>query len=96
MINAGMREYSYYTYSGKDSYGQPKLSETVQGSVKISINLISQSAQNNIKFNDASYIGLTLSDAVKDSFVFQYGAERLKVLYVNPAGRYKQVYMKNI
>lgn len=95
MINADMRSYDYYTYSGNNGYGQPVLSETVQGSIKIAINNTSQSVQDNITYKNATYIGLTLA-AVNDTFVIQYGDIKLKVLYVNPKGRYKQVFLAEI
>lgn len=96
MINADMQNYNYYTFSGGDGYGQPVLSKTVQGSIKIAINTTSQSVQENIKYLNATYIGLTLDSAVNDTFVIQYGELKLKVLYVNNKGRYKQVYLTEI
>lgn len=92
MIVADMRTYDYFTYGDNDGYGQPTLSETVQGSIKMAINTTSQSVQDNINYKDASYIGLTLA-SVDDTYVIQYGDEKLKVLYVQPKGRFKQVFM---
>ena len=96
MINNDMRTCDYYTYGSADKYGQPQLSETPQGSIKIAINITSQAIQDNILYEDCSYIGLTLDSAVNDTFVIRYGNEKLKVLYVNPKGRYKQVFLKRI
>jgi hypothetical protein len=96
MINTDMRLYEYYTYGESNAYGQPQLSQTPQGSIKIAINSTSQSIQDNILYKDCSYIGLTFDSTVNDTFVIQYGDERLKVLYVNPKGRYKQVFLKRI
>lgn len=95
MINTEMRFYDYFTYGEKDEYGQPQLSEETQGTIKMAINITSQSTQNNINYKDASYIGLTHA-AIDDTYVIQYGPEKLKVLYVNPMGRYKQAFMKEI
>ena len=96
MINTDMHTYEYYTYGGNDAYGQPQLSEIPQGSVRMAINITSQSIQDNILYQDCSYIGLTLNSKVNDTFVIQYGDEKLKVLYVNPKGRFKQVFLKRI
>ena len=52
MINAQMREYDFYTYGAKDSYGLPQLSKEPQGKIKIAINVSSQSAQDNILYED--------------------------------------------
>ena len=95
MINTEMRFYDYFTYGEKDEYGQPQLSEVTQGTIKMAINITSQSTQDNINYKDASYIGLTHA-AIDDTYVIQYGPEKLKVLYVNPMGRYKQAFMKEI
>ena len=92
MINATMRLYDYYLYNEKDSYGQAQLTPTAQGSIPISIHITSQSIQDNINYTGANYIGLTMA-AIDDSFVIQYGTEKLKVLYINPMGRYKQVFL---
>ena len=92
MINADMRVYDYFTYDGSDAYAQPKLSEEAQGSVKMAIYITSQYVQNNINYIGASYVGFTSED-VTDKMAIQYGDKKLKVLYVNPNGIWKQVYM---
>lgn len=96
MINTAMREYDYFTYGAPDEYAQPILSKEPVGAIKMAINVSSQAIQDNINYKNASYIGLTQDSAVNDTYVIQYGDERLKVLYVNPQGRYKQVFMAQI
>ena len=93
MINSQMRSYDYLLYGDDDSYGQAALSPEVKGSVKMSINSTTQAIQDNIKYKGAEYIGLTHDKSINDKFVIKYGDEKLKVLYVNPAGRYIQVFM---
>ena len=92
MINTNMCEYEYYLYGDNNGYGQATLSDEVQGTVKLSIYTTTQDTQDNINYKEAKYIGLTHAD-VTDKFVIQYGSEKLKVLYVQPKGRYKQVFM---
>lgn len=96
MINTDMRWYDYFTYGGSDEYGAPQLQEEVQGSIKIAIYTTSQSVTDNINYKDASYIGLTRATIIDDSFVIQYGEEKLKVLYIQSKGRFKQVFLKKI
>lgn len=102
MINNNMRSYDYYTYGADNEYGQPALltdadgKPIAQGTIKIAINITSQSIQDNINYKDCSYIGLTHNSLVNDSFVIQYNDEKLKVLYVNPIGKLKQVFLKRI
>lgn len=92
MINADKRLYDYFTFGPNNAYGQPQLSEEVQGQIKMAINIASQGIQENINYSNCNYVGLTLAP-IDDTYVIQYGEERLKVLYVNPRGRYKQVFL---
>ena len=92
MISCDMRNYNYFTFGELDEYGQPTLSADVQGSIKIAIFTSTQTIQDNINYKQANYIGLT-NGAINDSYVIQYGEKKLKVLYVNPKGRLKQVFL---
>ena len=55
----------------------------------------SQAIQDNINYKSANYVGLTYA-LLDDSYVIQYGDEKLKVLYVTPQGRMKQVFLVKI
>ena len=92
MINANMKSYNYFTLGLEDDYGMPQLSQEPVGTIKLSIETTSQSIQDNILYANATYIGFTHA-FVDDSYVINYGDKKLKVLYVNPKGRFKQVYM---
>lgn len=102
MINADMRLYNYFTYGDLDEYGQPTLKKdesgqpVVQGSVKMAIYLSSQSVQDNINYLNCQYVGITNDKNINDTYVISYGNERLKVLYVNPQGRSRLVYMAKV
>lgn len=95
MINAAMRIYDYYTYGEDDGYGQPGLSAQPTGQIKMAVNITSQSVQDNINYENSQYMGLTFHP-IDSSYVIQYGEEKLKVLYVNPLGRHKQVFMAKL
>lgn len=90
-----MRSYECAIYTDKlDEYGQPEAD--YNGTIKMAIYTSSQSVQDNIRYKDATYIGLT-QNKVDDTYIIKYSEEEiLKVLYVNPQGRYKQVFMKNL
>lgn len=92
MISTDMKDYQYYLYADDNGYGQPALTDEVQGTVKMAVYTTSQAIQDNIQYKNATYVGLTQAD-ITDKFVIQYGEEKLKVLYINPQGRYKQVFM---
>lgn len=101
MINTDMRTYNYFSLGNDNDYGQATIikdsngNPVVQGSIKMAINISSQGIQENINYKNAQYVGLTLED-VNDKFVIDYKGSKLKVLYVNPKGRYKQVFMSEI
>lgn len=92
MINAQMRTYDYYTFGNRNAYGEQTLSTKPTGTIQMAINITSQSIQDNVNYKEAQYIGLTTAD-VKDAYVIKYGEGLLKVLYINPIGRYKQVFL---
>lgn len=95
MINTDMRLYNYFTL-GPAVMGQPQIPSkdaAPEGQIKMAINISTQSVQDNVNYKDAQYVGLTHAN-VDDTYIIQYGEERLKVLYVNPRGRMKQVFLK--
>ena len=94
MINNDMHLYNYSLYGAKDAYGQQTNNNEIKGQVKMAIYISSQSIQDNINYKGATYIGFTHSP-VDDTYIIHYGAEKLKVLYVNPQGRLNQVFMAN-
>lgn len=62
---------------------------------KIAIYLNNQSNTDNINYKDATYVGFTY-DSLGDNCVIDYDGTPLKVLYVNPQGRMKQLYMAEL
>lgn len=94
MITADMRAYNYSTLGDKDAYGQATANGEVKGTIKMAINISSQGVQDNINYKDCSYVGLTTDKSVNDKMIIHYGSEKLKVQYINPKGRYIQVYLK--
>ena len=93
-----MRKYDYFTIGEKDAFGQLKLPDAdgaPDGQIKMAIYISSQSIQDNINYKDCNYIGLT-KDNVTDKYIIKYENEKLKVLYVNPKGIYKQVFLKGM
>lgn len=95
MISTDFRKYNYFLYLEKDEYAQPQMSKESQGQIKMAIYITSQAIQDNINYQSANYVGLTQA-AIDDTYVIQYGEEKLKVLYVNPQGRLKQVFLAKI
>ena len=95
MINSKMKSYPYYLINDEtDAYGQKTRNPQQIGLVKINIQIISQTIVDNIKYKQASYIGLTSDRDINDKYVIQYDNDSmLKVLYVNPQGKLKQVFL---
>lgn len=95
MIANEMNTYNYYTFGALNAYGQPTLSKDIKGTIKMAIYPLTQNTQDNVLYKNATYIGLTKAE-VKDTYVIEYENIKLKVLYVNPKGRNKQVYMVSL
>lgn len=92
MINTQMRDYEYYTLNGRNKYGEQTLSTSPIGTIKMAVNISSQSIQDNINYKEAQYVGLTRAE-VDDTYIIKYNNGLLKVLYINPIGRMKQVFL---
>ena len=95
MRNVKQRFYKFYRYVEND-YGQLTLNPEAEGEVKIAIYTTSQSIQDNINYQGASYIGLTYASLLDDTTAIEYENRKLKVLYVNSMGRLKQVFFAEI
>lgn len=93
MIAANTRPYNFFSFGAINEDGMPTLSADPVGTVKMAIYPTTQSIGDNIKYRDATYIGLTNDANVDDTYVIEYGAVKLKVLYVIGVGRLKQVFM---
>ena len=93
MINATMHDYTYSTLGPNDEYGIPTLIPA-SGTIKLSIYISNQTTQENINYQNCNYVGLTKNKSINDKMVIDYGEEKLKVQYVNPLGRYIQVFLK--
>lgn len=98
MINTDTRLYNYYLLGEIDEYGQrplPAADAKPAGSIKMAMNISSQAIQDNINYKNANYTGITHA-YVDDTYIIEYENKRLKVLYVNPKGRIKQVFLQEI
>ena len=97
MINANMRLYDYYIYQ-PNAYGQTTIPEDAEpaGKIKMAIYTTSQTTQDNILYKDAAYMALTHNSEVNDTFQIDFNGERLKVLYVSPQGRFRQVFLSRV
>lgn len=94
MINVQMLPYCYYTLETENEYGQVTQSyDEPTGTIRMAINISSQSVQDNILYGNAQYVGLTHDKTINDRWVIDYKGTKLKVLYVNTQGRYTQVFM---
>lgn len=92
MINNDMRLYDYHLLGDADSYGQPVCSEEVIGQIKMAINIASQTIRDSVAYSGTELVGLT-HDNVTDKYIIVYENNKYKVLYVNPKGRLKQVFL---
>ena len=95
MIITDMRLYNFFTFGDSSGYGMPQLSAEPKGKIKMAIYNTSQQVQGNVNYLDSNYIALTNDSAIDDTYVIEYNGNKYKVLYIQPKGRYKQVFLKN-
>jgi hypothetical protein len=99
MINSDMRNYNYYLLGTENSYGQAALIKDengepiIQGQIQMSINPITQSILDTVRYSEFTYLGLTHDKNINDTYVIEYGSEKLKVKYINNKSRFTQVFM---
>lgn len=99
MIIGNFRYYDYWLITENEEYGQEVLPDAAAepaGQVKLAIYPTSTGTQDNILYANCSYVGLTYDAGIDDKYIIKYGKERLKVMYIQPIGRYKQVFLKRI
>lgn len=92
MINIELKNYNFYTLGENNAYGQPKVSDMPAGSIVMAIYPINHSIGDNVIYHNATFMGLT-RELINDKYIIEYRGNRLKVLYVQELGRFKQVYM---
>lgn len=92
MILRDMRDYPYTMLGAVDDYGQMTLDGGASGTIRMAVYVASQSVGDSILYREAQYIGMTKDD-VTDRHIIHYGDEKLKVLYVQPKGAFKQAFM---
>lgn len=99
MINARMRVYDYYLIGDDNGYGQATVirdddgNPLKQGEIAISISTLTQAVTEDLRYSEATYIGLTHDKNVSDKYIIQHNDEKLKVLYVNKETRFPQVFL---
>lgn len=99
MIYNRMRQYNYWLVAVNDLYGQevmPSADAEPVGTVKLSIFPTSTGTQDNILYANCAYVALTYDAEIDDKYVVAYGKERLKVMYCQPQGRMKQVFLRRV
>lgn len=99
MINADMRQYDYYKTVLNAEYGQeliPAKDTEPLGTVKMAIYPTSAGTQDNILYSNCSYVGMTFDAEINDRYIVLKEEERLKVMYIQHKGRFKQVFLKKV
>ena len=99
MIFSNMRYYDYWKITVNEEYAQevlPTADDEPTGQVKLAIYPTSTGTQENILYANCSYVGLTFDAEINDKYIINYEGQRLKAMYKQPIGRYKQVFFKRV
>lgn len=92
MIYRDMRTYGFTMLGTADEYGQMTLDGGMTGTIRMAVYVASQAVSDSVLYSEAQYIGLTRDD-VTDRHVIDYDGKRLKVLYVQTKGNFKQAFL---
>lgn len=88
-----LTKYNYYTLVDSEYGGKTADFTSPTGVVNMAIQLNNMAMNSNTIYTSANFVGLTQED-IDDTYIIEYGNEKLKVLYVYPEGKYKQVFMQ--
>jgi len=95
VINRSEQPALLYTMGGQDEYGQDLVEPIAQKKITLTFGLYNHKQTDDIRYEDVEYTGLTPYD-VADDQVIELNGFKYKVLFVNPFGRMKQVFLRKI
>jgi hypothetical protein len=97
VINRERQTATLISYSsGTDEYGKPLTSIGSSREIEIMITIYKQNNAEDIRFIDATHLGLTAETAITDKHSIIINDEEYKVLYVIPSKRLAQVFLKKV
>lgn len=92
MISRELIKATLITYDGIDEYGQEGINPINQTPIEITFGIYKHQPTEDIRFQNVEYVGLTKA-SVNDSQAIKIGDKEYKIQFVNPFGRYKEVFM---
>lgn len=95
VINRAQVQATLITMGGQDEYGQDLMNELDRKPITLTFGLYNHKQTDDIRYEDVEYTGLTIYDVFDDQII-QIGEDRYKVLFANPFGRMRQVFLKRI
>ena len=85
---------SYTDY--RDEYGQPHKEEEGRRDVDMMIKIAYQTNVQDVRYVDATHIGLTFDRAITDANTIISSSGTYEVLYIIPSRRLTQVFLKKV
>lgn len=85
---------SYTDY--RDAYGQPHRQEEGRRDVDMVIKIAYQTNVQDVRYVDATHIGLTFDRAITDANTIISSSGTYEVLYIIPSRRLTQVFLKKV
>lgn len=97
MINREKQLVNLVSYtSGYDEYGKPLNTIQETKEIQMMITLYKESNVNDVRFIDATHLGITSEKGITDKNYIILGADEYKVIQVIPSKRYTQVFLKKV
>lgn len=95
MIQRDMKAHNVFGFGPPDDYGQ-RVPNVSLGTILVSIQEINTSIVGGIDYKDSTYMGLTQNPQIVEATVIDYNGKKLKTQNVIRAGRFFQVFLKEM
>lgn len=94
MINREMRQATVVTYGGVDEYGQMNTTATASRDTYLTFGLYQHTNSNDVRYQNVTHYGLTKDSEITDNDIIVIDGVEYKVLFVNPFGRMREVFLQ--
>lgn len=94
MINRVLKQAQVLNKYSKDEYGQRHSSEAFSHIIDITFGLFDNTISNDIRYANCKYVGLTKDTSLTDNDYLIIDGQEYKIEFINPFGRWVQVFMK--
>ena len=94
LFNRTLQTLVVHTHGGVDDYGYQLAEELSTRKIEGSVSLYQHTQTSDIRYIDCEYVVLTKDKDISVNDSIEINGKEMKVMFVNPYGRLKQVFIK--